>query len=52
MIVYLRNSTDYACVNKYLEDRFGRIPKAIVLGRVCRPEWLIEVECIAVRATQ
>ncbi|MFV0536432.1 MAG: Rid family hydrolase [Dysgonomonas sp.] len=52
MIVYLRNSADYACINKYLEDRFGSVPKAIVLGRVCRPEWLIEVECIAVNTDQ
>lgn len=50
MIVYLRNNADYACVSKYLEDHFGSVPKAIVAGRVCRPEWLIEVECVAVRA--
>lgn len=49
MIVYLRNIADYSCVNKYLEAHFGSTPKAVVLARVCRPEWLIEVECIAVR---
>lgn len=52
MIVYLRNIADYECVNKYLEDHFGNIPKVIVLARVCRPEWLVEVECVAVRIDQ
>lgn len=51
MIVYLRNITDYECVNNYLKEYYSGIPKVIVLGRVCRPEWLIEIECIAVKRT-
>ena len=50
MIVYLRNTSDYVCIHKYMELHFGNIPKVILLARVCRPEWLIEVECIAVKA--
>lgn len=51
MIVYLRDLSDYRQVADYLGRRFGDVPKVIVQGRVCRPEWLIEVECIAVTAT-
>ncbi|MBP1618260.1 MAG: Endoribonuclease [Bacteroidetes bacterium] len=47
MIVYLRNVSDYPVVKNYLEIHFPNTPKAVVLARVCRPEWLIEVECLA-----
>lgn len=49
MIVYSRNITDYECVNTYLDEHYNGIPKVIVLGRVCRPEWLIEIESIAIK---
>lgn len=49
MIVYLRNIADYEIVKKYLYANHFRTPKVIVLARVCRPEWLIEVECMAVK---
>lgn len=49
MIVYLRNITDYECVSKYLEEHYRDTPRVIVLARVCRPEWLIEIECMAVK---
>lgn len=48
LLVYLRDPTDYAGVNAYLSKRFTDIPILIVHGAVCRPEWLVEVECIAV----
>lgn len=47
MIVYLRNVSDYEIINEYLNQNFPDTPFVIVAGRVCRPEWLIEVECIA-----
>ncbi len=47
LLVYLRDPTDYASVNKALSQRFPDLPILIVQGAVCRPEWLIEVECIA-----
>lgn len=49
MIVYLRNISDYEIICNYLELNHANVPKVIVQGRVCRPEWLIEVECVAVR---
>lgn len=49
MIVYLRDIADYAVVNRMFEERFPGVPRVIVLAPVCRPEWLIEMECMAVR---
>lgn len=47
MLVYLRDIADYAVVSRYLYLRFPNIPFLITEARVCRPEWLIEVECMA-----
>jgi enamine deaminase RidA (YjgF/YER057c/UK114 family) len=47
MIVYLRNISDCDIVKNYLALHFPNTPKVVVLARVCRPEWLIEVECLA-----
>ncbi len=48
LIVYLRDPADYHCVSRYLQDTFPAMPCIVVQGRVCRPEWLVEVEGIAV----
>lgn len=49
MTVYLRNASDYDTVAPLLESRFGStIPRVITHAPVCRPGWLIEMECIAV----
>jgi enamine deaminase RidA (YjgF/YER057c/UK114 family) len=50
MIVYLRDWSDYPAVRMLVEDRFGGLPKIFVLAPVCRPGWLVEAECIAVKA--
>ena len=50
MIVYLRDTADYAVVNEMFEKRFPGIPKIIVHAPVCRPGWLIEMECMATKA--
>lgn len=47
MIIYLRNVSDYEVIFKYIKHQFPQTPFVIVSGRVCRPEWLMEVECIA-----
>ena len=47
MIVYLRDIADAGAVGNYLAEHFGNIPSVLVQGRVCRPQWLVEVECIA-----
>ena len=49
-VVYLRDVADKAAVLRYLRLRFPDVPCLVVSGRVCRPEWLIEVECMAVKA--
>lgn len=47
ILVYLRRSDDYAVVAPMFEEKFGGIPYVILLAPVCRPDWLIEMECIA-----
>ena len=49
MIVYLRDIADYNIVKKMYDKRFPDTPKVFLLAPVCRPEWLIEMECIAVK---
>lgn len=49
LIVYLRDTADYERVNRMFKERFPQIPTVIVLAPVCRPTWLIEMECIAVK---
>ncbi len=49
-IVYLRDPTDFTRVDGYLSERFPDVPVVIVQGAVCRPDWLIEIEGIAVAA--
>lgn len=48
MIVYLRDVADYSLVDAYFETHYTEIPKVLVLAPVCRPGWLIEIECIAI----
>lgn len=48
MIVYLRDSADYAVVKDILDKRFPDCPRVIVQAPVCRPGWLVEMECIAI----
>ena len=47
MIVYLRDIADAALVQQYMDTHYPDIPSLLVQARVCRPEWLIEVACIA-----
>ncbi len=47
MIAYLRDPADYTCVSSYLHETFPDLPCIVVQGRVCRPEWLVELEGIA-----
>lgn len=46
-IVYLRDVADYKAVSDYMRLRFPGKPFLLTEARVCRPEWLIEVECVA-----
>ena len=49
LIVYLRDVADYAVVSEMFDHRFPNIPKVFLLAPVCRPGWLIEMECMAVK---
>ncbi|NLA16162.1 MAG: hypothetical protein GX877_06475 [Bacteroidales bacterium] len=48
IIVYLRHQSDLSLVRALFKNRFPDIPTVIVMGKVCRPAWLIEMECIAI----
>lgn len=48
LLVYLRDTADYAIVKEMFEKRFPDTPKVILLAPVCRPGWLIEMEGIAI----
>lgn len=50
MIVYLRDMADYNLVHRLYTERFPDKPCIIVHASVCRPGWLIEMECMAVKA--
>ena len=52
MIVYLRDIADYEIIEEMFTQRFPHIPRVIVLAPVCRPAWLIEMECITITQTQ
>lgn len=49
IIVYLRDTADYKIVSQMFSERFPEIPTVITLAPVCRPTWLIEMECIAIK---
>ena len=50
IIVYLRDVADYSLVRRLFEERFPGKPCIIVHAAVCRPGWLVEMECMAVKA--
>ena len=52
MIVYLRDTADFAVVSRYLDLHYPTTPRVVVLAPVCRPGWLIEVECIAIKSVE
>ncbi|HEY3418662.1 MAG TPA: Rid family hydrolase [Armatimonadota bacterium] len=47
-IVYVRDPSDLAIAQRALDERCGDIPLQLVVAPVCRPGWLIEVECQAI----
>lgn len=52
MVVYLRDGGDYAVVSRLHRERFPDTPYVIVSAPVCRPQWLVEMECMAVKQTE
>ena len=49
MIVYIRDVADYEMVRALYAERFADKPVIIVHAPVCRPGWLVEMECMAVK---
>ncbi|MCQ2077149.1 MAG: Rid family hydrolase [Bacteroidaceae bacterium] len=49
IIVYLRDIADYQTVHDIFHDQFSQVPLIITYAPVCRPAWLIEMECIAMK---
>lgn len=47
MIVYIRDIADFNKVGNYISKHFPKVPKVITWAPVCRPGWLVEVECVA-----
>ena len=52
MIVYLRDISDYQNVRHIFDSRYPDIPKIYLWAPVCRPGWLVEMECIALKRLQ
>ena len=50
LLVYLRDIAYYTIVREMFEERFPNIPKVFLLAPVCRPGWLVEMECMAVKS--
>ena len=50
ILVYLRDPADAQVVRDLFNERFPEIPFVILLAPVCRPGWLIEMECIAMKS--
>lgn len=46
-VIYLRDLSDFAEVDKFMGIVFPYTPRIILEAKVCRPGWLIEMECVA-----
>lgn len=47
-LVYIRNESDAAAVDSVLSSSLAGKPYIILLAPVCRPAWLVEMECISI----
>ena len=45
--VYLRDASDREVVERFLQETYPNVPHVLLQGKVCRPEWLVEMECVA-----
>jgi enamine deaminase RidA (YjgF/YER057c/UK114 family) len=52
LLVYLRDVSDEAGVREWLSRRFPSLPVLVLHAAVCRPEWLVEVEGVAIAANR
>ena len=47
-IVYLRDAADYPRVREVIQRLYPALSPIYVLAPVCRPAWLVEMECLAI----
>ncbi len=45
-VVYLRDTADAAVVDAIISHEFPGLPYVVVMAAVCRPGWLVEMECM------
>ncbi|MDO5443383.1 MAG: Rid family hydrolase [Bacteroidia bacterium] len=48
-VVYLRDTADYITVKSLIDEHCPGLNAEFVLAPVCRPAWLVEMECIAIQ---
>ena len=48
VVIYLRDYADYAIIKAWADYRLPDVPKTFVHADVCRHDWLIEMECMAI----
>lgn len=46
-IIYLRDLADAPAVEAYMAKEYPTVPRIITHANVCRPAWLVEMECVA-----
>ncbi len=52
MIIYMRDPGDYQKIKDFFVRNLPGIPRVMVWAPVCRPGWLVETECIAIKKIQ
>lgn len=50
LLVYLRDPADAAAVEAIWNEYAPSVPLVLLLAPVCRPGWLVESECMAIKA--
>ncbi len=48
-IIYLRDLADAPIVDAYMQAHFPNVPRVLTYAKVCRPAWLVEMECVATK---
>ncbi len=52
MIIYMRDPGDQERIKDFFARNLPCIPRVMVWAPVCRPGWLVEMECIAIKKVQ
>ena len=51
-IIYLRDLADTTAVSEYMQQAYPDVPHIITHAKVCRPAWLVEMECVAEKSRE